>query len=70
MKCNLFHYLKTTFECAKRMNLRYVQEIGRLECNRTGFCGCLKYFEKEGYQVKVIEINKKVDLIKIDKKVD
>ena len=68
MKCNLFHYLKTTFECSKRMNLRYVQEIGRLECYRTGFCGCLKYFDKNTYKVTVKEINKKVDLIFIDKK--
>jgi hypothetical protein len=70
MKCNLFHYLKTTFECAKRMNLRYVQEIGRLECYRTEFCGCLKHFEKEGYQVRVKEINKNIDLIIIEKKLN
>lgn len=68
MKCSLFHYFKTTFECAQRMNLRYVQEIGRLECYRTGFCGCLKHFEKNGYKVIVQEMNKKIDLIKIEKK--
>ena len=68
MKCNLFHYLKSGVTIAENMKLRYVQDIGRLECYRTGFCGCLKYFEKNGYKVKVIEMNKDIDMIKIEKK--
>jgi hypothetical protein len=70
MKCRLFHYIRTGVECAERMNLRYVQEIGHLECYRTGICGCLKHFENNNYKVTIKEINKNIDLIFIDKKLN
>lgn len=66
--CSIFYYLRTTFECSKRMNLPYVQEIGRLDCYRFNICDCLKHFEKLGYQVSINEINEKVDLLKIYEK--
>lgn len=65
--CRLFHYLKSGLKYAESMNLRYVKDIGRLDCNRFGFCGCIKYFEQNGYKVTVKEMNNKVDLIIIEK---
>lgn len=65
--CRLFHYLKSGLKCAEGMNLRYVQDIGRLDCYRAGFCDCIKYFEQKGYKVTVKEMNKKVDMIVIEK---
>lgn len=67
--CRLFHFIKNGIECAERFKLKYVQDIGRLECYRTGFCDCLKFFEQKGYDVKVKEIDKDIDMIVIEKKI-
>lgn len=68
MKCNLFHYLKSGVAMSQNMKLRFVQDIGRLDCYRAGFCECLKHFEQKGFKVKVVEMNKNVDMIVIEKK--